>query len=103
MLKKIFRVITGEIFSEDFILKNFKLIFLITALTLVFITNRFACNKKMTSIEKLRTELKDIRYENLMLQTEVTTRSRQSQIEQKLREKGISLTSSKKQVFEIEK
>ncbi|GHT12637.1 hypothetical protein FACS189426_16320 [Bacteroidia bacterium] len=98
-----FRIIGGEILTEDFVVKQSKLIILIVFLIIIFISNRYACMKKLTEIETLTTQLKDIKYENLVISTELTTHSRQSQIEELLNSKGINLSSSKSSVYEIHK
>jgi cell division protein FtsL len=102
MIRRIIQLITGTGF-EEFIAKQFILIILIVGLIIIFISNRYECAKKLTRIEALKIEIQELRYENLMLQTEVATGSRQSQVEKELKEKGINLTTSKKRVFEVKK
>jgi hypothetical protein len=98
-----FFIIMDGGFLEKFVIKESKLLVLIFALIIVFISNRYACMKKLTEIEKRTTELKDVKYENLVISTELTTHSRQSQIEELLNDKGISLSSTKSSVYEIHK
>jgi cell division protein FtsL len=100
---RFFRIINGEILTEDFVVKQSKLIIMIVFLILIFISNRYACMKKLTEIETLTTQLKDVKYENLVISTELTTHSRQSQVEELLNSKGIKLASSKSSVYEIHK
>jgi cell division protein FtsL len=102
MIRTIIKIITGIGF-EEFIIKQFKLIILFLLLTVVFISNRYICAKRMTKIDRMKTELRELRYENLMLQTEVAAGSKQSQVEKDLKEKGLNLTTSKNRVFEIKK
>jgi hypothetical protein len=98
-----FRIIDGEILTEDFVVKQSKLIVLIVVMILIFTTNRYICMNKLTEIENLTTQLKDVKYENLVISTELTTHSRQSQIEELLNSRGINLASSKSSVYEIHK
>jgi hypothetical protein len=93
----------GEILMEDFIVKQFKLVFMIVFLTFIFISNRYSCLKKLTLIETLTVKLKDVQLENLNISTELTTNSRQSQIEELLEQKNIKLSVSKSSVYEIHK
>jgi hypothetical protein len=97
------KLLGGSILTEDFVIKQFKLIILIVSLFLVFISNRYACSKKLTEIEDLNTKLKNIKYENLIISTELTTHSRQSQVEELLKSKEIDLSTSKTPAFEIHK
>ncbi|MDR1370248.1 MAG: hypothetical protein LBJ72_09025 [Dysgonamonadaceae bacterium] len=104
--KKIFigrNILDGEILKEDFVVKQSKLIILITFLFVLFISNRYSCLKKLTEIDRLKTELKDIKYENLVISTQLTTNSRQSQIESLIEEKGLNLSGSKTPAYEIRK
>jgi hypothetical protein len=96
-------ILGGEILKEDFVVKQSKLIILITFLFVLFISNRYSCLKKLTEINRLKTELRDIKYENLVISAQLTTNSRQSQIESLLKEKGLNLSGSKIPAYEIHK
>ncbi len=96
-------ILGGDILKEDFVVKQFKLIILIAFLFVLFISNRYSCLKKLTVIDRLKTELKDVKYENLVISTELTTNSRQSQIEDLIRVKGLELSGSKSPAYEIHK
>ena len=98
-----FKVLGGDILTEEFVTKQFKLIILIVFLILVFISNSYSCMKKLTEIENLNSQLKNLKYENLVISTELTTHSRQSQIEELLKVKEIDLSASKTPAFEIRK
>jgi hypothetical protein len=93
----------GGLLLEEFFIKQSKLFILIFFLILIFISNRYVCMKKLTEIENLTNELKELRYENLVISTELTTNSRQSQVEDLLEKKGIYLAASKSPVYEIHK
>jgi hypothetical protein len=97
------RVLGGDIWTEDFIARQSKLIILVVVLILIFISNRYSCAKKLTEIEDLNLKLKNVTYENLIISTDLTTHSRQSQIEVLLKTKGIELEASKTPAFEIRK
>ena len=97
------KVLGGDILTEEFVTKQFKLIILVVFLILVFITNNYSCMKKQTEIENLKSQLKNLKYENLVISTELTTHSRQSQIEELLKAKEIDLSASKTPAFEIRK
>jgi len=103
MLNKLLLNLTGEFFNEKFIRNNLRFFLLVLFLLILFILNRFACTQKMLQIEALKKELQEAEYENRVILNEVTTRSRQSQIEQQLKEKGINLSTSKNRIYEIKK
>ena len=96
-------ILGGEILVEDFVIKQSRLLILIVFLILIFISNRYSCAKKLTQIEDLKKELQDVKYENLIISTELTTSSRQSQIELFLERKGIDLKSPESPTYEIKK
>lgn len=96
-------ILGGDILVEDFVIKQSKLLILIVFLTILFISNRYSCAKKMTEIEDLQAKLMDVKYESLIISTELTTNSRQSQIESLLKKKGIELKGSKTPPYELKK
>jgi cell division protein FtsL len=96
-------ILGGGFLSEDFVIRQSKLLILIVFLIFVFISNRYYCMKKLTEIENLESKLQDIKHESLIISTELTSHSRQSQIEEMLANKGIGLRSSKASVYEIHK
>ncbi len=96
-------ILGGGILTEDFIVKQSKLLIMIAILFVLFISNRYSCLKKMTEIEDLNKKLTDIKYENLVISTELTSNSRQSQIEALIESKGLKLSGSKTPAFEIKK
>ncbi|MDR1719474.1 MAG: hypothetical protein LBR67_05045 [Dysgonamonadaceae bacterium] len=97
------RILGGDILKEDFMLKQSKLIILIAFLFILFISNRYSCLKKLTEIDRLRTELKDIKYENLVISAELTSDSKQSQIEDLVKAKGLNLSGARSPVYVIRK
>ncbi|MDR0427875.1 MAG: hypothetical protein LBH12_04645 [Dysgonamonadaceae bacterium] len=92
----------GEILKEDFVIKQSKLLILVVILFIIFISNGYSCQKKLTQIEDLKAELRDVKYENLVISTRLTSSSRQSQIEVLLGKKGIDLASPTTPAFIIE-
>ncbi len=96
-------ILGGDILKEDFVVKQSKLLILIAILCILFIGNRYSCLKKITQIEDLKRELKDVKYENLVLSTKLTTNSRPSQIETLVESKGMELSGSKTPPIEIHK
>jgi cell division protein FtsL len=96
-------ILSGVWMTEDFVVRQSKLIILIVFLIIVSISNRYSCMRQLTKIENLRTKMEDMKYENLVISTELTSKSRQSQIEDLFVKKGIELRSSRAAVYEIHK
>ena len=96
-------ILGGDILKEDFVVKQSKLIIMIAFCFIFFIGNRYSCMKKITQIEDLKIELKDLKYENLVILTKLTSNSRLSQIEALIESKGLDLSGSNSLTYEIEK
>jgi len=103
LLSIIIRILGGDILTEDFIVKQSKLIIMIACCFVVFIGNRYSCLKKISRIEDLKTELKDLKYDNLVALTKLTANSRLSQIETLIESKGLNLSGSNSPTYIIEK
>ena len=96
-------ILKGDILNEDFVIKQSKLIIMIAFCFTIFIGNRYSCMKKITQIEDLKRELRDLKYENLVLLTKLTENSKLSQIEALIESKGLDLSGSNSPTFIIEK
>jgi cell division protein FtsL len=94
-------ILSGGILTEDFVIKQSRLMILIFFLVIAFISNRYSCMKKLTEIEKLTTQLNQVKNECMKKSIELTSNSRQSQIEEMLNKKDINLKVSKSSVYEI--
>ena len=96
-------ILGGDILKEDFVVKQSKLIIMIACCFILSIGNRYSCLKKITRIEDLKKDLKELKYENLVLLTKLTANSRLSQIEALIESKGLNLSGSNSPTYEIEK
>ena len=96
-------ILSGGFLTEDFVIKQSGLLILIVVLIVIFISNGYSCQKKLTRIEDLKSELRDVKYENLVIATQLTSSSRQSQIEALLESKGIELSGPTTPAFELYK
>ncbi|MDR0429154.1 MAG: hypothetical protein LBH58_01580 [Tannerellaceae bacterium] len=94
-------ILGGGILKEDFILKHTKMIVLIVILVFFFIGNRYTCMQKLTEIDRLQQELRDLRYEALSISSELTGNSRQSQIESLVERQGLGLEGAKSPPYEL--
>ena len=73
------------------------LILLCTFFAIIYITNRYSAEQEMIEIEKLKTELTEVRYRALTRSSELTVKTRQSQIEKSLRQTPDSVLQSPKE------
>ena len=96
-------ILNGKFLTEDFIVKQSGLLFLIFCLILIFISNRYYCSKKLTEMNNLKKELVRQQNEQVNLTFQLTRISRQTQIEELLKGKGIELTKNNTVVYEIHK
>jgi len=96
-------ILGGKVLTEDFVVKQSGLLLLIFCLILVFISNRYYCSKKVSEMDRLKNELIELNYEKVFLTTRLTTVSREPQIEELVREKGIELTKGNTNIYQIRK
>jgi cell division protein FtsL len=95
-------IVGGGILTEDFFLKNAGFILLMFVLVALSISNRYNCLSKMDEIQQLQKELKDAKYESLVISTELTSVSRQTQIQAIIEKNGLNLDMPKQPAYEIE-
>ncbi|KAA6351294.1 hypothetical protein EZS27_001440 [termite gut metagenome] len=81
----------GDIWVTGFLTRHIRLLSLILAFVIFYIHNRYASQKEMIKIDKLKHDLIDIRYDALTRSSELLERTRQSRIEEYISEKGSDL------------
>jgi hypothetical protein len=81
----------GDIWATDFLTRRIRMLSLILMFVIFYIHNRYASQKEMLEIDKLKQDLIDIRYNALTRSSELLERSRQSRIEEYISEKGSNL------------
>lgn len=84
-------IVGGEFLNSKFVRKQIKLILLIVVCLFFYISNRYISQQEIIEIAQLKEQLKDIKYDALTRSSELTERSRQSRVEDYLKEKGDSL------------
>ena len=77
--------------------KQMGLILMCVLFAILYITNRYSSQQEIIEIEKLKTELTELRYYALTRSSELTTKTRQSQVETSLRHTADSLLASPKE------
>jgi hypothetical protein len=94
-------LLSGSMVSEKIILKNLGYISLITFLTAVYIGNRFHAEKITRETTRLEREVKDLRAEALSTSAELMYISKQSEVFNMVREKGLNLEELKTPPFKL--
>ncbi len=91
----------GNIFTKEFVQKQYGLILLISFLFLLYINNGYQSEKQHAHIVQLKTQLQDLRYEYLTLEAELVNLSKQSTISEQLRQSGSKVKESTQPPVEI--
>ena len=78
-------ILGGDILNTQAIRSQVWLILLITFFAILYISNRYSCQKQQIKIDKLNTELKKSKYKTLSLSSVLTERCRESHVLELLR------------------
>ena len=79
---------------SPFLQRNLGLFLLMAALVVVYVSNRYAFQQEQVQIQRLRSELEDVRYEALARSSELMEKSRESNIQRFIVEQGSELKLS---------
>lgn len=79
-------VLGGEILTRSTFRKQFGLIAMCVFYIIVYITNRYQAQQELIEIQDLKEELQKVKYYSLTRSGEYTIKSRQSQIEEMLKQ-----------------
>lgn len=94
-------ILGGGILKEDFILRHTKMIVLVVILCFFFIGNRYTCILKIKEINRLEKELEETKLKALTVSTELTGKSRQSQIEVLIKKQNMDLEGAATPPYEL--
>lgn len=89
----------GDVLANDFFRRQTGLFILIIIYVLLYIGNRYAFQQEMREIEQLKRTLTDIQYKALTRSSELSNKSRQSRIEDYVKEWNSELQTSTKPPF----
>ena len=90
-LKSIF---DGDMLLSPFLHRQLGLLLLIAALIIIYVSNRYAFQHEQVEIQRLRSELNDMKYEALARSSELMEKSRESNIQKFILEQGSALQTS---------
>jgi len=94
-------LLSGSMISEKIILNNLNYIAFLALLTAFYISNRYNAEKITRETARLQNEVKDLRAESLSTSTELMFNSRQSQVYNKVKERGLDLEELKVPPYKI--
>ncbi len=90
---RVLRYILGGHFFRKSSLRFFRYLLFLTFLAFIYIANNYYAEARVRRINKLRKEVKELRYEYINIKTELMDIEKQSQLEKKLAKKGIKKNS----------
>ena len=78
-------ILGGDILNTQAIRRQVWLILIITLFSILYVSNRYSCQKQQIMIDKLTTDLKKAKYKTLSLSSVLTERCRESHVAEMLR------------------
>ena len=84
----------GEMLLNVLLQRHLGLILLVFALIIAYVSNRYAFQHEQVEIQRLRSELNDMKYEALARSSELMEKSRESNIQKFIIEQGSALQTS---------
>jgi len=94
-------LISGTLITEKLILKDIRYSALIAGLAIVFIANRFNAEHVEREIIVLQQEVSDLRAESLSVSADLGSVSRQSEIQDMVKERGLGLEELREPPYRI--
>ncbi|HUW93582.1 MAG TPA: FtsL-like putative cell division protein [Bacteroidales bacterium] len=94
-------LVSGTYIAEKLILNNMRYVTLVAVLAVIFISNRFQAEKVEREITKLEQEVRDLRAEALSASAELGSVSRQSEVIDLVKERGLGLQELREPPYRI--
>jgi hypothetical protein len=94
-------LLSGSMVTEKIILKNLWYVLLITLLAAIYIGNRFHAEKITRELTKTQREVRDLRSESLSTSAELMNLSRQSEVQNLIKERGLTLEELKTPPYKV--
>lgn len=79
------RILGGEFLTARMLRRQIWVILMVAAFTLVYVSNRYSCQKDLLEINELNEKLKDAKYKALAASSELTEMCRESNVLRMLR------------------
>lgn len=94
-------IIDGSLLSREIILKNLWFILYLAFLGLIYIANRNHAERIARQINSLKTEVEELKAEQLSITSKLMQMTQQSEIEKLIQEKQLDLVISNQPPFKI--
>lgn len=94
-------LISGKIFRSELFIRNTGLLLLISLYAFIYVSNRYITRQEAAQIRELKAQVIDMRYKLLTLQSELSEKSRQSNIEKHIIENNSNLKTATRSPFII--
>ncbi len=79
------RILGGDFLTAEMLRRQIGVVLLVLFFIIVYISNRYSCQKSLIEIDQLNTELQDAKYRALSSASELTERCRESNVLEMLR------------------
>jgi len=74
------KILGGDFFTSQILRRQIWLMIIIGFFVIIYISNRYSCQKSMLEIDKLNKELQDVKFKALSTSSRLTEQSRQSNV-----------------------
>lgn len=82
----VIKILGGDFFTAQILRRQIWLMLLISGFVVFYISNRYSCQRSLLEIDKLKKELRDVKYKALSTSSRLTEVSRQSHVIERLKE-----------------
>lgn len=94
--------VAGDVFLKEAVQKQFLFVIMMFVLSLVYVNNRFLYEKQLREVDKLRSEVVDLRYRSLAISKEAKLMGRRTKVAEILNEAGSEVTEALEPIIIIE-
>lgn len=94
-------IFDGNVFSKSYFLKQIKLIVLVSFFIFFYMDNRMECEKQIATINDLNQQLTDVKYTSMVVEADLLSISRRTQIEALLHQHAIELKELSIQPYKL--
>ena len=93
MSKGLQAIIGGDLLSREAVLNNLPFLIFLAILAMVYISNNYYTEKTFKQIEKIKSELKELRFQSITAKAKMLDLSKQTEIAKKVSTLGIKETT----------
>ena len=94
MTKGLHDIIGGDLLSKHAVLNNLPFLIFLAILALFYISNTYYTEKTFKQIEKIKNDLKELRYQSITTKSKMLDISKQTEIAKKIGQLGIKETTT---------